>query len=356
MPGSRRAFLQTAAACCASACIPSLASAEDTTARNTFRFGVLSLFHPQRLTITPSSEAVLTLGNNTLAVSPSDRIELSLTASSRIAVHMPGAIHQASSVDLSFITAAPFTIAVPPPAMHGTITRRFTGQLQVVALHHTLQPIVSINAEDAVASIVAAESPPGAHAAYLEAQAIAARSFLYGGGPAPHAAYDFCDTTHCQFMQALPAPHTAAREATDRTVGQCLFAAGAVLRALYSRSCSGRTHTLAELGLTGRSGYPYYAVPCHFCRIHPERWSRPAEGLPSSGDERSRIQFNRIYGWSALPSPDFKRTGDRVHSAGIGHGIGMCQRGAEAMASSGASALDILQHYYPNTTTASVQV
>jgi SpoIID/LytB domain protein len=38
-----------------------------------------------------------------------------------------------------------------------------------------------------------------------------------------------------------------------------------------------------------------------------------------------------------------------LNGVGIGHGIGLCQRGGADMARHGSSFQEILQHYYPNT-------
>src|SRR5207249_9528164 len=38
-----------------------------------------------------------------------------------------------------------------------------------------------------------------------------------------------------------------------------------------------------------------------------------------------------------------------LEGAGQGHGIGLCQRGAKAMAEEGSSFRQILNHYFPNT-------
>jgi len=39
-----------------------------------------------------------------------------------------------------------------------------------------------------------------------------------------------------------------------------------------------------------------------------------------------------------------------VEGIGQGHGIGLCQSGAKAMAADGADFRQILSHYYPNAT------
>ena len=40
-----------------------------------------------------------------------------------------------------------------------------------------------------------------------------------------------------------------------------------------------------------------------------------------------------------------------LQGIGEGHGIGLCQAGAKAMAEAGADFREILTHYYPNTLT-----
>lgn len=52
---------------------------------------------------------------------------------------------------------------------------------------------------------------------------------------------------------------------------------------------------------------------------------------------------------SCLEFKGFER-GHRIEGHGFGHGVGLCQYGAESMARSGASNLDILAHYYPGAT------
>jgi len=38
-----------------------------------------------------------------------------------------------------------------------------------------------------------------------------------------------------------------------------------------------------------------------------------------------------------------------LEGVGVGHGIGLCQRGGADMARQGASFREILAHYFPNT-------
>jgi hypothetical protein len=120
-----------------------------------------------------------------------------------------------------------------------------------------------------------------------------------------------------------------------------------IVAAMYSRSCSGTTKTLAELGRDPKSSYPFYAVACPYHRAHPETWTRDA---PAALTEEERIAYNRTHGWSAIPSTTQSRSGDTISGSGIGHGAGLCQVGAADMAAHGLTFDRILAHFYPNTT------
>ena len=183
------------------------------------------------------------------------------------------------------------------------IQRQFQGRLEIGVSEGALQPVVVMDLEVAVASVVAAESQPGAPVEALKAQAIVARSF-YVAAHRRHAAFDFCDTTHCQFLRAPPRASQAAARATVATRGLILAWHGAPVAALYSAHCGGRT----RIPISAEPGdYPYFAVPCSSCARGPR------------------------------------------HGATDGHGIGLCQTGAAAMAASGAGFHAILEQYYPNT-------
>jgi stage II sporulation protein D len=208
--------------------------------------------------------------------------------------------------------------------------------------------------ETAVASVVAAEGTAEAPSEAMKALAVAARSYLVAG-KGRHRDFDFCDTTHCQFLREPLASPTAA-QAISATRGLVLAFQSQPGAAMYTRSCGGRTRTPAELGLPP-AAYPYYSVDCKYCRRHPSRWesrlsAEDAATLHNS-NESSRLRLVRRLGWSAVPSNNFvvrKEGGQNVlRGVGRGHGIGLCQAGAKAMAEEGANFLEILSHYYPNT-------
>ena len=324
------------------------------------RVGVFSLFRPQRLVVKPAAAEVLRVeidgravyleGAQSAAFRRVDdavdcflRRELVTARRARVGARDGGAVN--------------FLLSVP-----GRIERRFHGTLEIASRAGALEAVVSLDLETAVASVVAAESPPGAPLEARKAQAVVARSY-YLATRGRHSGFDFCDTTHCQFLREPASDESAARE----TAGLALLCRWEPVAALYSASCGGRTKSLEEIGLPAE-GYPYYSVDCEACwrqardrreaREWTARFSGPdAERLrarPQS--EAVRLEIVRRLGWSALPGNNYQieREEDAVvlRGRGSGHGVGLCQQGAAAMAAAGVDFRVILNRYFPATTIA----
>ncbi len=318
--------------------------------------GVLGLFHPRELMVSAvaGSALVIEAGEARIVLEQSSGIQ---TARVRIdgsaVVLMAGANSvRAATVTINGRRNEPvdFVLAVP-----NRVSRHYRGTLEIRPAAGNLLAIVAMDRETAVASVVAAESTPGTPLEALKAQAVAARSYL-AAGSGRHHDFDSCDTTHCQFLREPPAPDSAVAKAVAATRGLVLAYDSRPFAAMYTRSCGGQTHTPAELKLPPAT-YPYYSVECEYCRAHPARWisrisAKDATALHSS-DESARLKLVRRLGWSAVPSNDFivkKENRESIlEGTGQGHGIGLCQSGARAMAEKGAGFRQILSHYYPNT-------
>src|SRR5258705_481471 len=132
-----------------------------------------------------------------------------------------------------------FILTIP-----GKIHREFRGRLEVRGHEGGLAAIVEMDRETAVASIIAAESP-GSPREAQKAQAVLARSFL-AAAHGRHAGFDFCDTTHCQYLRDAPSAGTVAARAQRDTRGLVLSYEGRVIAALYSGNCGGHTRTLVD--------------------------------------------------------------------------------------------------------------
>ncbi len=320
------------------------------------RVGVLGLFHPVAFTMSAyaGSAMVVRAGEERFVLEKSSGVDSAAVrvSDNQIVVTSGTRVVRAPEVTVTARKGEPadFFLAVP-----GKITRHYRGTLKIKPSAGSLMAIVTMNCETAVASVVAAESVPDTPLEALKAQAVAARSYLLASR-GRHPEFDFCDTTHCQFLREPPAPATAAAQAAAATRGLVLAYDSHPIAAMYTRSCSGHTRTPTDLGLAP-TAYPYYSVECKHCLAHPARWSsrisaQDAATLRSS-DESARLSIDRRLGWSTVPSNDFVVKAERdqvvVEGTGQGHGIGLCQAGAKAMAEEGADFRQILNHYYPNT-------
>jgi peptidoglycan hydrolase-like amidase len=360
---------------------PATGQAATPQSARTVRIGVFSLFRPTELVLRPvvaqgsslvvdvgSSSLTLTANGSSLTVRESNGEVLVRSTSE--SPWMRGVFLRAHAFHSRSAESMRFWLEVP-----GKLRREYAGTLEIRAHGQILEAIVTMPLETAVASVVQAESPAGAGIEALKAQAVAARSFLVARQTS-HVDFDFCDTTHCQFLRSPPAFDSPAAQAARATDGLILSwhdeisAQDQTIAAMYARSCGGRTRTLSEIGMKS-GGYPYYAVRCVYCSHHPEIWRREAlsetllePGSASSHEpktERDRLNFNRIHGWGAMPSiaegPRDSTDADEgrwIAGRGVGHGIGLCQLGAADMARHGASFAQILAHYYPNTRLATI--
>jgi peptidoglycan hydrolase-like amidase len=333
-------------------------------AQQEVRIGVLGLFHPKQLVLEQASSQVIAVASREGAwvlngepghrrmLFQADADQVFIEGSARVRDEGgDGARREVTSWTATARGggAVAFQLTIP-----GRITRRYRGTLTILARKGELLAVVAMDRETAVASIVGAEMMPQSPMEALKAQAVVTRSFLEAGGR--HKEYEFCDTTHCQFLRSPPDRKSKVWRAVTDTRGMVLEYRSKPLAAMYSSRCGGQTHSLQEVGMRPGAGYPYYAATCPYCRRHSLQWEThigDSGRLPESGNEGSRILQARQWGWSAIPGSNFTATrvdsGWSLQGHSIGHGIGMCQFGAAGMAASGMTFRDILRQFYPNT-------
>lgn len=315
---------------------------------------------------------------------------------------------------------------------------RFIGRLEVVAVDGMLGLIESRPLDDYLTGL--REVPASWPTAALEAQAVAARSFLAWEmdrgrtGSGRTYGFDICATQFCQVYRgsAIARDPAAAPwvDAVYRTSGEVLLHNGSPAHTFYSSSAGSRTRPVQDVW--GGSGSPYLvAVDSPEAGVTPyEEWTVELAGedvrrilsaagvstggsisavfvdSPPEGEGRSsvvvasesgltRVSASRfraimnVHGPELYPGllpasrPDGGRwpqavlsytfdmawepgspsasaalrellpAADRAHNGrltitgeGWGHGVGMSQWGAKAMADRGATYDQILAHYY----------
>jgi stage II sporulation protein D len=223
--------------------------------------------------------------------------------------------------------------------------------------------------------------------AALEAQAVAARTYaLYRIRTRdPGAPYDMAaGYRHSQEYGGVNAETSVSRAIMEETRGVILTYEWRLFSAYYHSVCGGHTRSV-EAVFGEPEIMPLSGVPCDFCSgAKGYRWSAELsareieDGLArvdvrlgdirdvratdgggfwveiegSEGSRRMRAQdFRLAVGSKKIKSPKFvvrrQGSGFVFEGKGFGHGVGMCQWGAEGMARRGYSSTEILKHFYP---------
>ena len=252
--------------------------------------------------------------------------------------------------------------------------------------------------------VLRAEMPASFEEEALKAQAIAARTYtLYrmrGGENANHPDADACDDINC--CKAYKSAEQAAADwggmaiyyeeklarAVSETDGEVILYDGAPILAVFFSSADGSTQGAGDVWLNDlpylqRVSSPetedlvpnYYSVAAFSAAEFKERFlaAYPDADLSGSPDGwitdlvrnesgyvasltvgGVKLRGNDLRMLLSLRSPSF--TVDRrddtftFHVTGYGHGVGMSQYGANAMAREGYTAEEIVQHYFSGTT------
>jgi hypothetical protein len=190
------------------------------TAQQEIRFGVLGLFHPRELILQPEGSQVLLVaaqgdaGNPALVLNgePGHRQIVFRAEGDRVVAGDRSASSWTAAARDNGAVA--FRLTVP-----GKFHRVYCARLAIQARKGQLLAVVAMDRETAVASIVAAEMAESSPMEALKAQAVVTRSFLTAGSR--HLNFDFCDTTHCQFLKSPPpltSRVTSAVQATQRLI------------------------------------------------------------------------------------------------------------------------------------------
>lgn len=252
--------------------------------------------------------------------------------------------------------------------------------------------------EEYLASVINSEMPSSFPRAARQAQAIAARTYALSVMKG-HPRFDLFATSRSQKYlgnqyrdtsgRRLAGETDGSREIVRETSGIICTWQGKLFTSWFSAVCGGRTTNGASV-FTDAVG-ALKSVECEWCRdAEHYRWSksfdlqdvsrRLAEHFAADGSDFGTLQsvteipgtagdlpyysvsdgvktlriagstFRRTMPYGELYSPRFAATvaGNEVRFAGrgSGHGVGMCQWGANGLGKAGRSALEILRYYY----------
>ncbi len=297
----------------------------------------------------------------------------------------------------------PSSLSSPSPER---ISREDTPLPSLRVLNHLSGEVKELSLEDYVAGVVAAEMPASFQKEALKAQAVIARTYALarveasgGSGCENHPSADICtEAAHCQAWvsreEAL-AKWSSSRAfsywdkiitAVKETKSQVLTYQGLPIDAVFHSTCGGYTDDSQEVW---RASLPYLkGVQCGYCSHSPwthretsytlsefsmliSRYPQAASASiytspdlavisRSSADRLQDLRLNNLSltghelrSLLNLPSTrvSWRVEGDNIifSTRGYGHGVGLCQYGADGMAREGHSYQEILNHYYQGT-------
>jgi stage II sporulation protein D len=268
--------------------------------------------------------------------------------------------------------------------------------LSLTAQDGLLVLIARMPLEDYVAAALEGESATSRQLESLKAMAVAVRTYA-ARYPGRHQAegFDFCDNTHCQNLN-FTGPLPQIKAAIEATRGELLWYKGSPAATYYHQNCGGILAGGEEVWPTLRAPYlrehddPYckqgsplpwkaefsrtefekalrdqgLSVPAHWTelavvsrgasgRALKLAFRAPAQPSPLVSASSLRFAIGRAFGWNRVRSDLYEvQTTDAsviFNGRGAGHGVGLCQAGAEEMAKEGQSYRQILDFYYPGT-------
>lgn len=272
--------------------------------------------------------------------------------------------------------------------------RRYRGRFVVTAVDGRLRLVNVLPMESYLAGVVGREMSPSFCMEALKAQAIAARTYaLDRMRSSKNKDHDITTGQEAQVYGGVDGESDGVRRAVGETAGEVLHYDGKIFPAFYHSTCGGRTSAAwFVFGDDRRVRIPPLrgGVECTYCKESPRyEWTvrlsqrdalkilkkaghgvsvvKEMTPIKTDGHGRCRaVEFQTEKGLLALPAGKFRafspvpvhstrmtirKEGDAfvVEGHGWGHGVGMCQWGAQGMAEMGFSAREILGFYYPES-------
>jgi len=300
------------------------------------------------------------------------------------------------------ISESPFGLAAaytkPTRAMNNKSVHVLAAEIKVTP--RGTRVVLTVDLETYVTGVLQGEAETMKSPAALQAMAVVARTWaMRWRGRHRRDGFDFCSLTHCQVFDPPPASSNQVVDGLSRAVqetrGKVLKFNGQLIDVYFSADCGGMTEAAQNIWPDSAAPYltgmkdPYCAggehsswqktiplatvgkilhqsmgVPLHGpildVKIETKDSSGRALNLRLEGGSARRVDANefryavdRKLGWNTLKSNLYtiERHGSVLvfNGRGLGHGVGLCQAGAERMGRLGISSEKILTTYFPGT-------
>ncbi len=265
---------------------------------------------------------------------------------------------------------------------------RYRGEIRIVQqFNNKFSVIEEIDLEGFISGVLGSEMPPAWNEEALRAQAVTARTYVMNkkkvrGNEAYHL--DMMDLAY----RGMSSESTRLNKIVQDTKGVVMVYNWNIFPAYFHSTCGGHTEDVGRI--FGKDSIPPLSgVVCNYCNNSKySRWSTDISKFeierrlgeakvrvsnistvkaidPGAGKHGSRVEIVSASGSKEMNANDFrllvgpnylystafdsKNNGKCItfSGRGWGHGVGLCQYGAQAMAEKGFQWTAILKYYYP---------
>lgn len=284
---------------------------------------------------------------------------------------------------------------ITSPSGFFRISRKlYRNRLTIIPRENGCAVVNTLGIEKYLAGLINREMAPHWPLEALKAQAVASRSYaIHQMQLSRSREYDLESTTQDQVYDGADSETPRSSQAVEITRGQVLFFGTSTVKAYFHSNCGGITEVPEFVWGGEAGGFRPVVCPYHREKRNQQRWSlrlskgqienalRKISGLiphgflrlahleagaPDASNRLNDVMLSDTVGnavlvsatafRNALGNTRVKSTSFQVAEAaeaielkgdGYGHGVGMCQVGARAMAEEGKSYREILSYYYP---------
>ncbi|MFE6166480.1 stage II sporulation protein D [Viridibacillus arvi] len=252
--------------------------------------------------------------------------------------------------------------------------------------------------EQYIAGVISAEMPSSFHLEALEAQAIASRTFVLKvtengqkviKPSVLHQVFESKQQRKKKWGVNFNKNEKKIQQAVATTAGEILTYNGELITAMFFSTSNGKTESAEEY--SGQD-IPYlqtvtvegekelspnyiqntdFSLPQWNTAFNFQWSAEQLNAIKLTRNSSNRVQTMQVgsYSWTGreireklnIPSTDFTiywkpaQNKITVTTVGYGHGVGMSQYGAEALAREGVQAKDILKHFYKKASITSIK-
>ncbi len=266
--------------------------------------------------------------------------------------------------------------------------RKYAGKILVRSHNKYLEITNVVPSKDYVESVVGSELPPHFEDEAYKALAVLTLTRLeLLGASSTRKATSVVDSTQYENYTGMQAVSPRIKSSVQSVMNKRLFYNGHQAPQVYYHSaCAGGTSSAESVFGEGGRGLKYLkSVTCDFCQ-NSSFWKEKEHQVPKAkflslfagefpviekSDPQQRptvvkvknkrlsgykvwLSLGRTFGWGAVPGNkyNFSQSTNEgfvtLRSRGAGHGVGLCQWGANEQARQGKDYKQILKYYFPD--------